>query len=252
MGLREQISTFSDFFSEHSDKFLVIGGIATHLLSEEAGIQTRVTKDFDIVILAEVTDIEFGKKIWEFIELGKYQIMEKDGEKILYRFAYPKDDTFPHQLEFLSKKADFFDSSVLSNITPTKLSDGVSSLSAIILDDEYYDLIRKNKIIIKDIPIITVNTLILLKAKAYNNLVEQKKRGESVKSKDIKKHKNDIFFRLLEIANPEEYIAIPETIKKDLRRFCDMIINELDDLTDKTKKDDFVNKLELLQKIYSL
>ena len=37
----------------HSDCYVIIGGIATGLLLEEKGLPSRETKDFDIVLFAD-------------------------------------------------------------------------------------------------------------------------------------------------------------------------------------------------------
>jgi hypothetical protein len=105
----------------------------------------------------------------------------------------------------------------------------VSSLSAILLDDDYYDFIRAGRQEIDGIPMVGAARLIALKARAWLDLTEREKRGEKIDSKTIKKHKNDVF-RLYQILDPASDSAAPEVIKKDIREFISRMRGEDVDL----------------------
>ena len=49
--------------------------------------------------------------------------------------------------------------------------------------------------------------------------------GEQIDSKNIKKHKNDVF-KLLSIVSPTKRIAVNETIISDIDKFLELVKNE--------------------------
>ena len=63
--------------------------------------------------------------------------------------------------------------------------------------------------------------VIPFKAKAWLDLSQRKDRGEQVDSRNIRKHKNDVF-RLTELLdrNMESIVDLPETIKEDFRKIA--------------------------------
>lgn len=46
---------------------------------------------------------------------------------------------------------------------------------------------------VDEVPVLNITCLIPFKAKAYLDLKDRKLNGEHVDSKDIRKHKNDVF-----------------------------------------------------------
>ena len=62
--------------------------------------------------------------------------------------------------------------------------------------------------------------MIPFKAKAWLELSDMKNSGEHVDSKNIKKHKNDVF-RLTELLSrdQEQLSELPDTIKSDMKSF---------------------------------
>jgi hypothetical protein len=75
-----------------------------------------------------------------------------------------------------------------------RLKSGISSLSAILLDNNYYAFIRAGSIEVDGLPTVGAPRLIALKARAWLDLTERERRGEKIDSKTIKKHKNDVFW----------------------------------------------------------
>lgn len=162
---------------------------------------------------------EFGRAFWEFVKLGQYEQQEKSsGEKQFYRFQKPATDGYPFMLELFSRSQDGIEVPEDCHLTPIPVSDEVSSLSAILLDEVYYAWIKAGKAEIDGISIAGPECIIPLKAIAWLDLTDRKANGESIDSRAIKKHKNDIF-RLSQIIDPEAIPEVPEKFKKDLNKF---------------------------------
>lgn len=71
--------------------------------------------------------------------------------------------------------------------------------------------------------------LLVLKAKAWIDLTARKNAGEQVDSRDINKHKNDVF-RLFGLLTAEMRIALPEPIRNDLADFLEKMLATPPDL----------------------
>lgn len=215
------LAQFKAHFEPFADRYVLIGGTACSLAMEEAGLEFRSTKDLDIVLCVEALDGNFIQAFWEFIRNGKYQFQEKStGEKQFYRFKTPEDDSYPVMLELFSRLPDALTISDDSHLTPIPMDEEVSSLSAILLDGDYYEFIHAGKQEIDGLPVVGPTFLIPLKAKAWLDLTKRREAGEAVDQKDINKHKNDVF-RLFRIVDPELSISLPGSIEKDLRQFID-------------------------------
>lgn len=220
------IELFRNYFKDYTDKYILIGGTACDIAMDQMGLDFRATKDLDIVLIVETLDAQFGSLIWEFIKAGGYQNRQKStGKALFYRFYKPNDDNFPYMLEFFARKPNALNLPQEGPITPIPIDQTVSSLSAILLDDDYYGFIVEGKTISEDISSISPEYLIPMKAKAYLDLSALKKAGEHVDSKDIKKHKNDVF-RLSQTLAPEAKIEVPQAITEDLRHFLETVIQD--------------------------
>ena len=110
-------------------------------------------------------------------------------------------------------------------LTPLPIDDEISSLSAILLNDAYYDLLKEGQVIIDGIPVLKDVCLIPFEAKAWLDLTERKANGEMVDSRNIKKHKNDVF-RLGQLLTVESRQVLTEEIAGDVKRFLDAMENE--------------------------
>ena len=213
------LDRFKAHFEPFTDRYVLIGGTACSLAMEEVGLEFRATKDLDIVLCVEALDGDFVKAFWEFIRNGKYVIQEKStGKKQFYRFKNPEDDSYPVMLELFSRVPDALTIGDDSHLTPIPMDEEVSSLSAILLDDDYYHFVHAGKQEIDGLPVVGPTHLIPLKAKAWLDLTKRREAGETIDEKDIKKHKNDVF-RLYQIVDPKTSIALPASIVEDLRRF---------------------------------
>ena len=210
------LDLFREHFASYADRYVLIGGTAASIAMDELGVEFRVTKDLDIILIVEALDREFVEALWQFVELGQYENRQKStGKRLFYRFHRPGDKRFPFMLELFSRKPDAMDLAEYSGLTPIPTGDEVSSLSAILMDDDYYAFVLAQRRDINGLSYIGAEALIPLKAKAYVDLSERKAAGETVNSKDIKKHKNDVF-RLFGILETDQPIDCPESIQRDL------------------------------------
>lgn len=224
------LDIFRKHFRDYTDCFILIGGAACDLAMEEAGLAFRATKDLDIVLCIEALDRAFAEAFWDFIRIGGYKIQEKSSDKKqYYRFSKPGDASFPYMLELFSRKPDALSIADESHLTPIPIDEAAASLSAILLDDGYYSFITQGKEEKDGLSIIGANRLIPLKAKAWLDLSHKKQEGHFINSKDIRKHRNDVF-RLYRIADPGNRIPLPANIVKDLELFFILISDEAIDL----------------------
>lgn len=158
------------------------------------------------------------------IKEAEYEHKNKStGNTQFYRFTSPKSKEYPFMIEIFSKKPEFIVLDENAVLTPLPIDDEISSLSAILLNDAYYDLLKDGQVVLDGIPVLKEICLIPFKAKAWLDLTERKKNGESVDSKNIKKHKNDVF-RLAQLITAESRQALDEEIEADMKRF----LNELE------------------------
>lgn len=221
------LDRFAAHFAGYQDRYALIGGAAIWLVLDEAGIVPRATKDLDIVLCVEALDPAFVRVFWEFIRAGGYEIQEKSKEtKIFYRFQRPTQPDYPAILELFSRKPDVMVLGDESHLTPISVGESISSLSAILLDERYYELLHRHTRDIGGISIVSEEGLIPLKARAWLDLTARKIAGETIDSKDITKHKNDVL-RLYQLLNPDLRVELPDTVRKDLIAFLGAITTDL-------------------------
>lgn len=213
------LDKFRDHFAGFSDRYVLIGGAASDLVMDEAGVTFRATKDLDIVLCIEALDTDFAEAFWAFVRAGGYQHQQRStGKKVFYRFNDPADESYPYMLELFSRNPDTLVLGDSSHLTPIPITEDVSSLSAILLDMDYYQFLHQHKIELYGVPVVTQACLIPLKARAWLDLNRRREAGERVDSRDIKKHKNDVF-RLFQIISPEQRVDLPDVISQDMQHF---------------------------------
>lgn len=223
------LDLFAAHFKDYEGQFVLIGGVACYLAMEDAGISFRATKDFDIVLCVEALNRSFVEAFWEFIHAGEYEIQEQaGGGKQFYRFKKPRQAEYPFMLELFSRTPDVIQRRKNQQLATIPVEDEVVSLSAILLDDDYYAWILQGKRLLRDVPIVTPEHIIPLKARAWMDLTTKKAAGNHVESQNIKKHKNDVF-RLVAVIS-QDPISVPDRIKDDMRVFCEAMHDEEVDL----------------------
>jgi hypothetical protein len=215
------IEKFREHFAGHEDQYAIIGGAACDLLFGAAGLDFRATKDIDMVLCVEVVDAAFGNAFKAFLDAGGYEARERsDGAKEFYRFHRPKDPSFPFMIELFSRKPGTIELSQDTGLTPIPVEEDVVSLSAILLDDGYYEALQAAKREVDGVTIIDESLLIPFKARAFLDLSARLESGEKVDSKNIKKHRNDVF-RLVQLLSEGVAIEVSAPIRDDLQRFVE-------------------------------
>lgn len=219
------LDKFTAHFKGMEENYVLIGGSACDLWFNNQGLTFRATKDIDMVIIVEALHPDFVKAFWDFIHQGKYKSLSKtSGKPQFYRFKNPEDGKFPEMIELLSRNQLDFPEEI--HLTPIPVDDDISSLSAILLNDDYYQLVIKEKITITGSPTIPPQCLIPLKARAHLDLKKRKDNGDkTIKETDIKKHRNDVF-RLIQTLAPEERFILPATILSDVKEFLATLLPE--------------------------
>lgn len=223
------LEIFSEYFKDHQDCYLVIGGSACDIIIEGAGFRPRATNDIDIILVIEALTPDFVKRFWQFIKDGGYQLQQKDMEKRnCYRFAGPENDEFPQQIELFCKAPDVIDLEDTAHLTPIPVDEGLSSLSAILLNEDYYNYTKEHSEYKDNVHFAAPHAIICLKAYAFLSNTARKNEGQQVRTVDIVKHKHDVF-RMVFMLLPDDVFETPEIIKADLQRFADVVKEEMPD-----------------------
>ena len=226
------IDSFREWFRDYEDQYAIIGGTACDLLMTESGLDFRATKDIDLVLIVEAVDAQFANRFWDYVVMGGYEHRNKStGEPQFYRFTNPKMRDYPIMIELFSRRPDAITLPEDAVLTPLPLDEDISSLSAILLNDDYYEFLRQGRIRISDVTILDVPYLIPFKAKAWIDLSDRRAAGEQVDSKNIRKHKSDVF-RLTELLdqNQDSLENLPVAVRDDMLIFFDRMRNEDIDL----------------------
>lgn len=223
------LDKFRDHFKGMDHQYVLIGGTACDIAFDAAGVPFRATKDLDIVLCVESLAPTFVRAFWEFLKLGVYEIQESaSGQKRFYRFKKPRTDGFPTMLELFARAPDAL-GEVSGTLTPVPVDEEVSSLSAILLDDDYYAWVQSGKVSMEDLPILRPEHVIPLKCKAWLDLRQRAAGGERIDDKDIKKHKNDVF-RIFQIIDREYRPKVPAAVERNMQEFLNEVVIDLPDL----------------------
>jgi len=218
---------FKKYFEQYSENYVIIGGTACDIIINDAGFIPRATKDIDIILVVEALTPEFVKQFWEFIKDGKYKRNEiGNGDRKYYRFIKPENMEFPFQIELFSRVPDLLDFDEETHLTPIPVDDDLSSLSAILMNEDYYNYTIEHSKKEDGINVADLESLICLKAKAFLEMTERKFKGESIDKRNINKHKTDIF-RLAIFLNEDNRFVLPKSIHNDMQSFVENIKNDL-------------------------
>lgn len=213
------LEIFKNYFSNFPEQYVLIGGTACNILMNNVGLEFRSTKDLDIVLCVEALNVEFVTLFWQFIKSGDYKHQQKStGKDIFYRFYSPNNPEFPVMLELFSRRPDTIKLGPDSHLTPIPVHESLMSLSAILLDNDYYHFIHAGKREYDGLPVVDAVYLIPLKARAWLDLQDRKNEGAEIDDKNIRKHKNDIL-RLSQLLAPNQTLPLSEFIKKDMQDF---------------------------------
>lgn len=143
----------------------------------------------------EAVDANFGKKFWEYVKRAGYEHCNKSsGVPQFYRFSHPVSNQYPAMIELFTRKLDAIQLPEDAVLTPLPIDEDISSLSAILLDDDYYEFLKQGKVTVDGVTVLDAAYLIPFKAKAWMDLIDRKAAGEHVDSKNIKKHMLTVIF----------------------------------------------------------
>jgi len=254
----EGLDKFREAFEAYSDNYVIIGGTACDITMTGTAVRPRATHDIDMIVVVEKMTSEFAEHFWLFVSEAGYRPEKRkqtEGESPkyeLYRFVDGKAG-YPEMIELLSRHPNIFGIPKGFIIEPIPVDGSVSSLSAIIMDDDFYNFTIQHSRITNGIRHADSAALIALKVKAYLNLKQDKVDGKHVNSKDIKKHRSDVLKNVVIMENTtviasnavvtsvKEFVAsirsewnsLSEPLSKALGQnpeFIDELLNQLDDL----------------------
>ena len=225
------LEKFKEHFFGFEDNYVIIGGTACDITLRDTDMRPRATDDIDMILVIEKMTPEFARQFWDFIIMGEYKSRERKRENKepiteLFRFINPQNG-FPVQIELLSKYPDILGEPTNFHLTPIQAGEEISSLSAILMDEEYYHQTIDNSIIEDGVRIANPLSLLCLKIKAFLNLTEEKKINPNVRSADIKKHRDDVFKLLAMRIDPFTHVELSATMKKELTTFIGMMEESL-------------------------
>lgn len=218
------LDIFRRYFTDYEEQYVLIGGAACDIVFESNEVDFRATRDLDIVLIIEALTPKFAERFWDFIVAGRYRNKTTNGGKPqFYRFDKPEENSFPKMIELFCRSD--FKLENAEGIIPIHIDDEISSLSAILLDDDYYKVLLDGKVVRNGLSVLRPEYIILFKAKAYLDLKERKETGGTVDSNDIKKHKKDIL-RIAADLMLEKVIDLPVSVNEDIHMFIDSLEKE--------------------------
>ena len=216
------LDKFREAFAEYSDNYVVIGGAACDITMTNTVVRPRATHDIDMIIIVENMTEAFANRFWQFVREAGYRPEKRKQEAgeppryEMYRFLDGKDG-YPEMIELLSRHPDVLGEPKGLVIEPIPTDEDVSSLSAIIMDDDYYHFTISHSQLTDGIRHANSAALIALKSRAYLNLMSDKRDGKHVNTKDIKKHRSDILKNV--VIMTEDNIEAPAAIVACIREF---------------------------------
>lgn len=221
------LDVFRGHFAGYEDQYVLIGGTAATLAMAEAGLEFRATKDLDIVLHIEALIPAFGAAIWTFVERGAYEIRQasETGKPVLYRFQKPSSSGFPAMIELFCRAPEGIQIAPGAHLAPISFDEVVASLSAILLDDEYYKFVMDGRRKVDGLPWIGAEQLIPLKGHAWLDLTARRAAGEEVDARNIRKHGNDVI-RLMQLLSPDVQLRLAPKIADDLETFLTRLVSD--------------------------
>ena len=207
------LDKFREAFAGFTDNYVIIGGTACDIALSDTDMRPRATDDIDMILIVEKVTKEYGEAFWQFIRDGEYKAGKRKKDDMspaytLYRFTTEKAG-YPVQIELLSRHSDV-----------------LGEPSAIMMDDDYYDLTVTNSAVEDSVRVATPVALICLKARAYLNLLSERAAGRQVNSKDIRKHKTDVL-KLIATASIPEPVAVPKAVYDCVMEYAAAIESDL-------------------------
>lgn len=247
----EGLDKFREAFADFSENYVIIGGTACDIAMQGSVVRARATHDIDMIVIVENMTESFANRFWQFVHEAGYRPekrRQEAGEPVkyeLYRFVDGRAG-YPEMIELLSRHPNVLGEPKGLVIEPLPTGEDVSSLSAIIMDDDFYNFTIEHSRLTNGIRHADSVALIALKAKAYLNLMADKLAGKHVNTRDIKKHRSDVLKNVVILE--EDRIEAPHSIASCVNDFVQSIRNDWNDLAEPLAKSlgedsDFVKEL---------
>lgn len=215
------IDSFREKFKDYTDFYTIIGGTACDILLTEADMIFRATKDIDMILIMEGNFPEFGAVFWEYIKEGGYKCGWKNEENMhFYRFT-EGNSGYPAMIELFSRNPGYH-LEIEEGIIPVHIDDDISSLSAILLNDDFYQFMMAGRRVVDGIGVLGAEYLIPFKMYAWINLLARRNAGEHVNERDLRKHKYDVF-RLLQIVTAGTRVESDGLVAESIQRYIEEI-----------------------------
>lgn len=254
MPLVAGIEEFRKAMVGHENQYVLIGGAACSILFDEAGAGFRLTKDLDVVVLVDECDASFGRAIWDFVRVGGYVAgKRREGQCAYYRFSLPEGSPFvgryPGEIELFARHPDFALEDEESWIAPLPFDEAVSSLSAIILDDGYYDFIGSNAVLVNGVSLLTALHIIPLKMRAHIDNARLRSEGVHVSDKTLRKHRADVF-SLSGLLPSDARLALAGRLRADAEEFLVDFGEYAARETNRKRRAELEDALRFLRRVY--
>lgn len=231
MSLVAGIEKFKEAMAGYEDCYVLIGGGACSILLNEAGADFRLTKDLDVVVLVDDCPASFAQAVWDFVRDGGYRAWtRREGSCSYYRFALPSGSPnvgkYPGEIELFSRHPSFTLEDENSHVAPMPFDESVSSLSAIILEDGYYEFIRSNAVTMDGVSVLSALHIIPLKMRAHVDNHRLHDEGIHISEKVLKKHRNDVM-ELSGLLSADARLELEGQLRAD----AELFLNDLEDIS---------------------
>ena len=148
-----------------------------------------------------------------------------------------------------ARHPDFVLEDEMSEVAPLSFDGAISSLSAIILDDGYYEFIRDNATNIGGITLLDALHIIPLKMRAHIDINRSYEEGRHCNDKDRRKHRSDIV-RLAGLLPPSARLELIEQMRADAGDFFTDFASYVNRQTNRKERARLQDTLSFLEKVY--
>lgn len=248
------VERFADAMSNCEGSYVLIGGGACSVLFDSEGDSFRATEDLDVVVIVDRNCIEFATALWAFIKSVGYEIGKTaDGKCTYYRFRMPEGSRraldYPGQIELFARHPDFTLEDETSEVAPLSFDGAISSLSAIILDDGYYEFIRDSATNIGGITLLDVLHIIPLKMRAHIDINRSYEEGRHCNDIDRRKHRSDVA-RLAGLLSSSARLELTGQMRVDAEDFLTDFTSYVNRQTNRKERARLQDTLSFLEKVY--
>lgn len=248
------IERFADAMNSCKGGYVLIGGGACSVLFDIEGDSFRATEDLDVVVIVDGKGAEFAAALWAFIKNAGYEIGKGgDGKCTYYRFRMPEGSRrvldYPGQIELFARHPDFALEDETSEVAPLSFDGAVSSLSAIILDDGYYEFIRDNAMNVKGVMLLDALHIIPLKMRAHIDINRSYSEGRHCNDRDRRKHRSDVA-RLADLLPPSARLGLTAQMRADAAEFFTDFASYVNRQTNRKERAHLQDVLAFLEGVY--